>query len=360
MGLLGFVTKKGAGTTPPLDTRGATLLVAFISNYAPGSAANVTADSQSNSWSGKTPQSIGNIKGRLFCVENPTANEFHTISFSGDGAGIIFAAFSGTEIASAFEEENGYAASSVNGIQPGSVNPDNDGSLIIAGCAVDNSVTQTVDSGFSIIADVAFEGGANEGLALAYKIQSTAASINPQFAGGTATKAAVIMVIKPYVAPPDTDNPDDVTLGSTTTLSATSARFAFTPAEDATTPISGLLWQFDTVNTFDSDNLIEQFVASNSGTYDKTGLTTRRRWYARAKAKDSASPTPNLSVNWSNTVHVDLMDGFPFTVNNGNERSFNINEAGFPDGYTYKARVKSVDEQGNTLGFTDWVEALTE
>lgn len=54
----------------------------------------------------------------------------------------------------------------------------------------------------------------------------------------------------------------------------------------------------------------------------------------------------------------DVLYGVPFIHNNGNSRTYDISE--FPAGYNYKARVKSVDEQGNTLGFTDWVEAVTE
>lgn len=53
-----------------------------------------------------------------------------------------------------------------------------------------------------------------------------------------------------------------------------------------------------------------------------------------------------------------ILYGFPFVHNNGNDRTFDAST--LPAGYDYKARVKSVDEQGNTLGFTDWVEALTE
>lgn len=298
MELLGYVTKKAPGTSPALDTRGASLLVAFISNYAPGSAGSITADSQSNSWSGKTPQSIDNIKGRFFIVENPSTSATHTIDFAGTGAGLIFAAFSGTAISSSIEEENGYAAASVNSIQPGSVNPDNDGSLILAGCAVDLSITQTIDSGFSLVADVSFEGGVNEGLALAYKFQSTAASINPQFGGGTTNgKACCILVIKP--APPDTTPPSDVTNLATTKISNSRVDIDSDAATD-NIAVAGYQTQVSsdggtTWNTISSTAKSVSFVSGNAyfpivpGIYS---LTFRR------KAFDTAS-TPNYSLNWS-------------------------------------------------------------
>ncbi|HRH44672.1 MAG TPA: DUF2341 domain-containing protein [Pyrinomonadaceae bacterium] len=150
------------------------------------------------------------------------------------------------------------------------------------------------------------------------------------------------------IAIPDTTAPSDVTLGSTTALSATSARFAFTPATDDV-GVAGLNWEFDTVNTFNSGNLIQEFVGSNSSPRDKTGLLAGRRWYGRAKAKDTATPTPHLSTNWSNTVYVDLpptlntatplnnaVIGVPFSQTlskTGDDGTFEI-RSGAPSGMT--------------------------
>ena len=57
---------------------------------------------------------------------------------------------------------------------------------------------------------------------------------------------------------------------------------------------------------------------------------------------------------FDSTQTKNVLYGFPYEHNNGNSRTFDY--ADLPAGYDYKAQVKSLDEQNNTLGYTDWVE----
>jgi hypothetical protein len=80
-------------------------------------------------------------------------------------------AFSGAN-ASPFDQENGVSS----GTQPGSINPSEDGSLIItAHCAFGGAATV---AGFTTVS-TAFAPGTNMAGGMAYYIQPTAAAINP-------------------------------------------------------------------------------------------------------------------------------------------------------------------------------------
>lgn len=124
--------------------------------------------------------------------------------------------------------------------------------------------------------------------------------------------------------PPDTTPPTDVVLGSTLALGQTSARFNFTPATDA----NGILkyrWQFDTVNTFNSPNLIDEFYNGTTSPYDKlSGLSVGEQWYARAKAVDNSS-NQNQSTNWSNIVSVTTWNAAPSFTTAANLGNVDIN-----------------------------------
>jgi len=167
-------TNSGGTTTSAIDTTGANLIVIHVGYF---NAPTIT-DSKGNTWTALTARDPGISAGRMYYCLNPTVGSGHTFTASGVNSfgTIAVSAFSGV---SAFGSENG-AAGNAASIATGAVVPSVDGSLVISGITfntVGSSVS--VNASLSILNQVAPVNSANFGVALAYLIQGTAASINP-------------------------------------------------------------------------------------------------------------------------------------------------------------------------------------
>lgn len=188
------------GTTSSVDSTGASLLVVVVSSYDLSSEPTLT-DSKGNTWTGLTAQGPGgsNQRVRIFYAANPTVGSSHTFTLSGSTtySSVSALAFSGAKTASPFDQQNGATGGSTS-LATGSVTPSEDGELVVAGIALDSAPSSlTIDSGFSTPAVVYFLGGSSYGVGSAYKIQTTAAAVNPTWSWtGSSGQAAAIATFK--------------------------------------------------------------------------------------------------------------------------------------------------------------------
>lgn len=182
MSLLTHVSKAGVGTSGAIDTTGATVLVGLVTRT------NVTAstfsDSKSNKWALIKSEGVGSAGAAVdLYLAYPSIDGIgsgHTFTVASGFPCLYVAAFSQSQlldIASVKSANN----SSANSIQPGSMTPAQDNSVIIACMSYRDTTTISVDGGFTIIDQQPFLASNYIGGALAYLIQTSAAASNPTF-----------------------------------------------------------------------------------------------------------------------------------------------------------------------------------
>ncbi len=187
---IGSTDGTTAGPTSSIDTTGATLLICSLVG---GNLTIGMSDSKGNTWTALTSQDSGSgVTNTILYVKNPTVGTGHTFTFNSGGSvpAIAVAAFSGADTTSPFDIQNGNPSGSGTTIQPGSITPNNNNELIITGLVMRLTETASIDSGFTITDQVALAGGLNYGVALAYKIQTTAIAVNPTWTITLASSSA--------------------------------------------------------------------------------------------------------------------------------------------------------------------------
>ncbi len=203
-------------TTPAIDTTGASLLIAAVGDFEQVTASVVT-DSKGNIWTTNppTPQPDTTAlqqRAQIYYCLPTSVGTGHTATATKGGAsasfpGLVFAAFSGSKPATPFDQENGLAHAAGGGpYSPGSVTPSEDNELVLAVIAAAQVETYTIDNGFTIIENQALVLSNAFGIALAYKIQTTAAAVNPAWSPNTSGsfslqiatfKAGVVVLVAP-------------------------------------------------------------------------------------------------------------------------------------------------------------------
>lgn len=183
-------TAQNGGTTNAIDTTGANLIVVAIA-YFSGTISSIS-DSKSNTWTALTNAANGSNEFRLFYCLNPTVGSGHTftVSASSQYPTICVAAFSGVKTASAFDQQ-----SAVGSTNPGSVTPTEDNELVVTGLCGDCDATSTY-SGFTVTNAIAFTGGSFMGGAMAYKVQTTATTVNTAWSATGSVRASGIATFK--------------------------------------------------------------------------------------------------------------------------------------------------------------------
>lgn len=185
---------QNGGTSGNIDTSGATLLVVSGSQYS-GATAPTPSDSKSNTWSiwAGTQGIYENLVALWIANQPPTVGSGHNFTYYSVSAypATQCAAFGGVgnPDPDAVVGANGQG---VTTLQPGTITPSQNGCLILTNVsATGASTTFSIDSGFTIIDQSAYNAGVSEGGALAYLIQGTAAPVNPTWTmGGTAFDSA--------------------------------------------------------------------------------------------------------------------------------------------------------------------------
>lgn len=176
-------------TTDAIDTTGANFIVLAIAIDA--GATPTISDSKGNTWVALSSSSQ-TVKTILYYSVNPTVGTGHTFSntAAGNYCAIAVQAFSRIRTASPFAEQNGATSTGTTTISTGAVSPVFNDALIVTAAGFNAAgLNLTIDSGFTVTGDEEFGSGNNYGIAMAYLIQSTAASVNPTWTRGTGTGA---------------------------------------------------------------------------------------------------------------------------------------------------------------------------
>jgi len=162
----------GGGTTGAINSTGANLIVIAIAAYSHN---DTPTDSKSNTYTGLTQQGSGTGFLRLYYCVAPTVGSGHTFSTTSDYCTISAIAFSGAS-ASPLGSQNGGTGS----LQPGSITPGANGSVVITAIGSSDGSSTTIPSlagGFTSYGVSCF--GDHAMLGLAWYVQPTAAAINP-------------------------------------------------------------------------------------------------------------------------------------------------------------------------------------
>ncbi len=178
---------NGGGTTSPsIDTSGADLIVISASCSSATIIAYLAtiSDNKSNTWlSGGITQNDGSnnaASGIVYCI-NPTVGSGHTFTYGGGSIlqSICVAAYSGVNAGFDTAKNSGASGGSFT-VQPGSVTPNQNNSLIIvAGTAVQVGNTLAVNQSFTIRENQPLVAGQTYGSWIMDLFQGTAAAVNP-------------------------------------------------------------------------------------------------------------------------------------------------------------------------------------
>jgi hypothetical protein len=190
---------NNGGTTDAIDTTGATLLVLVASVYRPLATSPLPSDSKGNTWTARTSYDSGSNDPRvkIYYAQNPVVGSGHTVTLSDTNSFPVLTllAFSGTATASVYDTENGAnsGASPVTSLASGSVSPSQDGEVIVTGITwnSDGGTSPSIDNGFTVTQSLTSISGTRMGGGAGYKIQTTAASVNPGWSWTGAVQAAV-------------------------------------------------------------------------------------------------------------------------------------------------------------------------
>ncbi len=191
-------------TTPAIDTTGADLIVIAVSGFANGSGFCAPgaglSDSNSNTYTALTRQDSGLHLGsaeyaQLFYKQAPTVGAGMTFTCASSVApSIAVVAFAGS-IATPFDQQNGSTfGTPTTTLNTGSVTPGNTNQLLIAAVTTGSAATYSVDSGFTISDQIAFLSGNNEGLAMAYLIETSIVAQNPTFTFTASSDASASVI----------------------------------------------------------------------------------------------------------------------------------------------------------------------
>jgi hypothetical protein len=194
-------TDFNGSTTPTRDSTGADLCVYGTADYAAFGAGTIT-DNKNTITSHLTVRTSTIMRSRQAYTKSPTVGSGHTASCNGAYGTIAFAAFSGAHLTAPLDQQNGGTTTGATSLSTGSITPSEDNCLIIAHLALDVFTgTITVDSGFTILDQIAYSPGFYFAGAFAYKIQTSAAAVAATFSwSGSVDAAASITSYKAAAA----------------------------------------------------------------------------------------------------------------------------------------------------------------
>lgn len=178
-------------TTSSIDTTGANLII--IAQTASDATLPTPTDNKSNTYTKLASHTTGGVTNAFYYVSAPTVGTGHTFS-SNSGTdhfqGIAVAAFSGAKTSSPFDLESGNTTPSAESLSPGVITPSENKELVVysLGDSFTSAVT-TNDGTITILQQLPFVAATAFGIALAYKIQSTAAATNPTWSWTGAARA---------------------------------------------------------------------------------------------------------------------------------------------------------------------------
>lgn len=191
----------GDVTTAAIDTTGANLIIVHVARYDPVGIETTyrVDDNKSNTYTDRTEHKTSVVASRISDVLSPTVGSGHTFTVTGISGGNSFPtinvlAFSGAT--TGYDIDTGATATSASTLNTGSLAAAENDMLFVTGLVFgDNSAgAVSVDSSFNIQDSVAYSAGNHLGGSIAYLIQTSAGTVNPQWnvANTTADLAASI------------------------------------------------------------------------------------------------------------------------------------------------------------------------
>ncbi len=187
------------------NTTGADLLTVVLATYSGVFSSNFVSDNKGNTFVNRGGYTFSDTRVEIFDCVSPTVGTGHTFTAgnSGGDANFFYADAMGWQ--GSYTSGSSYDTLSAGGgnnggggtVQPGSVTPANDGSLIVAGlCTAGTPVS--IDSSFSIIdQNAAGVPTVAYGFAAAALIQGAKTAVNPTWSGLVYNNAASQAVYRP-------------------------------------------------------------------------------------------------------------------------------------------------------------------
>lgn len=186
-------------TSGTIDTTGGDLLVCVVVSWA-NTTAPTLSDSKSNFWNALTAAYTLStlVRVRIFWANGSfgTSHSF-TLTHGADFYGALSAAaFSGADASPADTVENGASSFGVTSLQPGSITPSNNDSLVVTGIGWQGTTSaMSAPSGYSLIGSNGYNPDFGNGGA--YIIQSGSPSAeNPTWTFSSSDAVACIGAFK--------------------------------------------------------------------------------------------------------------------------------------------------------------------
>lgn len=183
-------TDTNTFTTTNIDTTGCDFLEVELSAY---DSLPTFSDSKTNTWTALTSYAAaGDVRNHGFYATNVAGKVGTAHNFTITGAGMwqsgVISGWSGAHLTAPADLQTGASTSSATFLDTTSLTPSENDCLLISGWAVDGTfTTPALDNGFALVGWVQVGSGAHMALAVGYKIQTTAAAVNPRWSGVTAT-----------------------------------------------------------------------------------------------------------------------------------------------------------------------------
>lgn len=207
------------GTSSNKDTTGVTLITINIDYFSGTGGAVTLSDNKGNTYVPLTARENNTASQQYHCLNPTTVGSGHNWTVGKANAADPFPTiyvylWTG---ANSFQAESGATRGGVPGttLQPGSLTPNTNGALIFSGCCASGSASGiSVDSGLTANTSVATNQGT------AFKIQGTAAAINPTWTWTNNAEGGATMSVFLETAADQAVTTDDIT--STVSLFAPS------------------------------------------------------------------------------------------------------------------------------------------
>lgn len=198
-----------------INSTGADLIMVCVNDYS-GNTETTVSENKSNTLHALTTYTESSeIRHRSFYMTAGTVGSSHTFSAISTGSfsavSMSVLAFSGSA-ASPLDQQNGDKGTSVATVTTGSITPTEDNELIVSclGIGDTGSLTPTVNSSMTSQGHVSFVGSNNYGSDAAYKIQTSAAAINPTW-DSTSTGQLMVANVVSFKAATVSCTPDHLT-----------------------------------------------------------------------------------------------------------------------------------------------------
>ncbi len=180
--LLAHAVAQGnvSATTDPIDTSGATLLVACVDCIA---AARTVTDTKSNTWVPLTFYiALSLPTSQIFYCKNPIVGSNHQFTLTCGNASIGVLAFNHTDITANADGDVGVDANAST-VQAAALTPSQNNSVVVSMLGT-LGTGHTIDGGFTIVDNLDQIAGTS-GITTAYLVQTTAAATHPTWTQGS-------------------------------------------------------------------------------------------------------------------------------------------------------------------------------